>query len=32
MKIVYIAEKKELQALIKESFREEIDTFLKGLN
>lgn len=32
MKIVYIAEKEELQALIKESIHEEIDAFLKGLN
>jgi excisionase family DNA binding protein len=32
MKIVYIAEKEELQALIKESIHEEIETFLKGLN
>lgn len=32
MKIVYIAEKEELQTLIKESIHEEIETFLKGLN
>jgi excisionase family DNA binding protein len=32
MKIVYIAEKEELQALIKESIHEEIEAFLKGLN
>jgi len=32
MKIVYIAEKEELQALIKESIHEEIEDFLKGLN
>lgn len=32
MKIVYIAEKEELQSLIKESIHEEIETFLKGLN
>ena len=32
MKIVYIAEKEELQKLIKESIHEEIETFLKGLN
>jgi len=32
MKIVYIAEKEELQELIKESIHEEIETFLKGLN
>lgn len=32
MKIVYIAEKEELQALIKESIHEEIQSFLKGLN
>lgn len=32
MKIVYIAEKEELQALIKESIHEEIESFLKGLN
>jgi len=31
MKIVYIAEKEELQELIKESIHEEIETFLKGL-
>ena len=32
MKIVYIAEKEELKALIKESIHEEIEGFLKGLN
>src|SRR5450759_5440911 len=32
MKIVYIAEKEELQELIKESIHEEIEAFLKGLN
>jgi excisionase family DNA binding protein len=32
MKIVYIAEKEELQELIKESIHDEIETFLKGLN
>jgi excisionase family DNA binding protein len=32
MKIVYIAEKDEFQALIKESIHEEIETLLKGLN
>jgi excisionase family DNA binding protein len=32
MKIVYIAEKEELQALIRESIHEEIQSFLKGLN
>ena len=32
MKIVYIAEKEELQALIKETIHEEIETFRKGLN
>lgn len=32
MKIVYIAEKEELQELIKESIHEKIQTFLKGLN
>ena len=32
MKIVYIAEKEELQALVKESIHEEIEDFLKGLN
>lgn len=30
--MVYIAEKEELQALIKESIHEEIESFLKGLN
>jgi excisionase family DNA binding protein len=32
MKIVYIAEKEELQTLIKESIHDEIQFFLKGLN
>lgn len=32
MKIVYIAEKEELQELIKEAIHDEIETFLKGLN
>lgn len=32
MKIVYIAEKEELQELVKECIHEEIETFLKGLN
>jgi excisionase family DNA binding protein len=32
MKIVYIAEKEELQELIKESIHQEIENFLKGLN
>jgi excisionase family DNA binding protein len=32
MKIVYIAEKEELQELIKEAIHEEIETFLQGLN
>lgn len=32
MKIVYIAEKEELQELIRESIHEEIQSFLKGLN
>jgi excisionase family DNA binding protein len=32
MKIVYTAEKEELQVLIKESIHEEIEAFLKGLN
>jgi excisionase family DNA binding protein len=32
MKIVYIAEKEELQELIKESIHKEIQCFLKGLN
>jgi len=32
MKIVYIAEKEELQALIKDSIHDEIEAFLKGLN
>lgn len=32
MKIVYIAEKEELQTLIKDSIHEEIEAFLKGLN
>lgn len=32
MKIVYIAEKEELQELIKESIHEEIQSFLKRLN
>ena len=32
MKIVYIAEKEELQALIKESIHDEIQSFLKSLN
>jgi len=32
MKIVYIAEKEELQALIKESVREEVESILKELS
>lgn len=32
MNIAYIAEKEELQALIKDSIHEEIEAFLKGLN
>lgn len=32
MKMVYIAEKEELQELIRESIRQEIETFLKGIN
>jgi excisionase family DNA binding protein len=32
MKIVYIAEKEELQELIKQSIHEEIEAFLRGLN
>ena len=32
MKIVYVAEKEELQALVKESIHDEIEAFLKGLN
>ena len=32
MKIVYIAEKEELQELIKESIHEEIESILKDLN
>lgn len=32
MKIVYIAEKEELQELVKECIHEEIEIFLKGLN
>jgi hypothetical protein len=32
MKIVYIAEKEDLQELIKESIYDEIHFFLKGLN
>jgi len=31
MKTLYIAEKEELQALIKESIHDEIEAFLKGL-
>jgi excisionase family DNA binding protein len=32
MKIVYIAEKEELQSLIKDSIHEEIESILKGFN
>ena len=32
MKIVYIAEKEELEELIRESVRQEIGAFLKSMN